>query len=103
MEWAKALMIDPAPLERDIFADDLHDVRAVADLGDLVLRDQSQLSYSKFLGFLTRQPVEAADPKARPPSVKEKAPACPPSTPYYGRVTGLSQIQKAHFGNNFAG
>ncbi len=43
MERAQPLVVDAAPTELHVFADDLHDVRAVADLGDLVLRDQPQL------------------------------------------------------------
>jgi hypothetical protein len=39
---AQPLPIGASPLERHVFADDLHDVRAVADFGDFVLRDQSQ-------------------------------------------------------------
>ena len=74
MERAQPLVVDPGSLERHVLADDLHDVRAVADLGDLVLRDQPQISYSKFLGFWR----EATDPKGETPPSQGKS-ACLPA------------------------
>src|SRR5581483_1924695 len=39
-------VVDAGPLERNVLADDLHDVRALADLGDLVVRNQTQAKVS---------------------------------------------------------
>src|SRR5262249_18540981 len=96
----QALVVDPAPLERHVVADDLHDVRAIADLGDLVLRDQPQ---AKALVIFTLWRSEGRDPRGQTSPVKEKAPARRPSTPYYGRGPRASQIGRSLFGNKIEG
>src|SRR4029079_4268963 len=44
VERAETLPVGPRAPEADVLTDDLHDVRAVANLGDLVLRNQSHVS-----------------------------------------------------------
>src|SRR6516225_897424 len=92
VERAESLVVHPGAPQSNVLTNDRHDVRAVADLGDLFLRDQPQVQALINVS-------EGRDPRSQAPPVKEKAPASLPSTHYYGRRPYRSQIGEVLFWN----
>src|SRR5438105_170960 len=102
MERAQALVVDPGALQRDVLADDLHDVGAVPDLGDFAFRDQRHVT-----SFSRRQrkrfAKRGAERRAAGGAVKQKCLPVDGMTGEYGLGPRTSQFGTGPFPSPWPG